>query len=190
MTQRIALSPRSLKMFPKSVGTVDLGTRDKTSTRTPNTTPLASQPLLPNGSRRRAETDLSQGAGCFRLMSTPGQSASPRTRYRVIGTLLMLPIGVVIAFVLVFVLALRGGYFPGEYLLVFIAIFAVLFVVRFQFRSSRRRYYREEWSKNEPVRILRERYARGEITAYQFHQMLRGLSRSRGSNPGEDSGTS
>ena len=101
----------------------------------------------------------------------------------------MLPIGVVIAFVLVYILAARGGYFPGEFLLVIIAIFAVLFVVRLQFRRSRRRYWREQRGKSEPVRILRERYARGEITADEFHQKLRDLRRSQRYDQESESGT-
>jgi uncharacterized membrane protein len=106
------------------------------------------------------------------------RSADTPTRYKAIGTILMLPIGAIVAFVIVFLLALRGSYYLGEFLLVFVLLFGVMFVVRTLFWRSRRRYMREHWQGDESVRILRERYAKGEITREEFHQMLRDLRQS------------
>lgn len=117
----------------------------------------------------------------------PDEPGRPPARYRIVGTLLMLPIGIIIALVLLYVVAFRGGYFPGEFLLVFVAIFAVLFLVRIFFWRSRRRYYRQRWQSNSAVRILRQRYARGEITKEQFRQMLRDLR--EGDDPASDQPT-
>ncbi|MDA4135025.1 MAG: SHOCT domain-containing protein [Thaumarchaeota archaeon] len=96
----------------------------------------------------------------------------------------MLPIGLMVALVLIYVFAFRGGYFPGEFLFVLVAIFAVLFLVRILFWRSRRSYYRQRRQGNSAVRILRQRYARGEITKEQFRQMLRDLR--EGDDPGPD----
>ena len=113
------------------------------------------------------------------MISQDQPSGRPR-RHQVIGTVLMLPIGAIIAFVIIVVfLASSGGYFPGEFLLVFLAIFAVVFLVRLEYRRSRRKYWRQRWSGNEAVRILRERYARGEITADEFREKLRDIKQSR-----------
>ncbi|HML03286.1 MAG TPA: hypothetical protein VK487_07930 [Candidatus Bathyarchaeia archaeon] len=68
----------------------------------------------------------------------------PPTWSRIMGILLMLPIGLIIAFLLVYFVASKGGWFPGEFLLVFIVIFLVLFAVRLLFWTSRRRYWREQ----------------------------------------------
>jgi putative membrane protein len=92
----------------------------------------------------------------------------------------MLPIGLIILLLLLlYFLASRRGYFPGELLLILVAIFFALFVIRTLYWRSRRKYWREQLRRNEPVRILRQRYARGEITKEQFDQMLRDLSKSR-----------
>ena len=120
-------------------------------------------------------------------MTMPDEPGRPPARYRIVGTLLMLPIGIIIALVLLYVVAFRGGYFPGEFVLVFVAIFAVLFLVRIFFWRSRRRYYRQRWQSNSAVRILRQRYARGEITKEQFRQMLRDLR--EGDDPASDQPT-
>jgi hypothetical protein len=68
----------------------------------------------------------------------------PPTWSRIVGILLMLPIGLIIAFLLVYFVASKGGWFPGEFLLVFVVIFLVLFAVRLLFWTSRRRYWREQ----------------------------------------------
>lgn len=96
-----------------------------------------------------------------------------------VGTLLMLPIGLIIMLVLLlYFFAFRGqGYFPGEFLLIFVVIFLGLFVIRSLYWNSRRKYWRKRFKANEPIRILRQRYARGEITKEQFDQMLHDLKR-------------
>ena len=94
-----------------------------------------------------------------------------------IGTLLMLPIGLVIALVLLYVYFIGFGvrHFPGEFLIILLVILLGLFVIRMLYWRSRRRYWREKWKGNEAIRILRERYARGEITKEQFDQTLHDL---------------
>ncbi len=94
-----------------------------------------------------------------------------------IGTLLMLPIGLIIALILLYVyfIGFRGRHFPGEFLVILLVIFLGLFVIRMLYWRSRRRYWREKWKGNEAIRILRERYARGEITKEQFDQTLHDL---------------
>ena len=108
-------------------------------------------------------------------MSSPSGSGPPRPN--MIGTLLMLPIGLIIALILLYVyfIGFRGRHFPGEFLVILLVIFLGLFVIRMLYWRSRRRYWREKWKGNEAIRILRERYARGEITKEQFDQTLHDL---------------
>ena len=105
------------------------------------------------------------------------QSSDDVSRRGVVGTLLMLPIGIIIVLLLLLYFFAYGwrGYFPGEFLLIFVILFFGLFVIRASYWSSRRKKWRERYRANEPVRILRQRYARGEITREQFGQMLRDL---------------
>lgn len=98
--------------------------------------------------------------------------------------MLALPLGFVVAFVIFLLLATSGHYFFGEFLVIFLVIFAILFLVRFQYRQSRRNYWRARMQANAPARILRQRYARGEITREQFQQMMRDLREGR--RPPED----
>jgi len=101
----------------------------------------------------------------------------PPPERSMLGTLLMLPIGLIImVFVLLYFLTSGRGYFPGELLLIFVVLFFGLFVVRSLFWRSRRKYWREHLGRNDPIRILRQRYARGEITKEQYDQMLRDLT--------------
>ena len=89
----------------------------------------------------------------------------------------MLPIGLIVALVLLYVyfIGFGGRHFPGELLVILLIVFLGLFVVRILFWRSRRKYWREHHTGNEAIRILRERYARGEITKEQFDQMLHDL---------------
>jgi hypothetical protein len=67
--------------------------------------------------------------------------AGSPTWSRVVGILLMLPIGIIIALVLFYFVALRGGFFPGEFLIILLVIFLGLAVARLLFWRSRRRYW-------------------------------------------------
>jgi putative membrane protein len=111
--------------------------------------------------------------------SNDNQSNHRRPWWRIFGFILMLPIGIIIALVLIFAINGNSGNPPGHLLLILLAIFLVLFIVRMIFWSSRRRHWRQQLEKNRPIRILRERYARGEITKEQFDQMLQDIRRSR-----------
>ena len=84
-----------------------------------------------------------------------------------------------IALVLFWILAMNGHYFFGEFLVIFLVVFAVLFFVRFQYRQSRRIYRRSRMQANSPALILRQRYARGEISREQFQAMMRDLREGR-----------
>jgi amino acid transporter len=75
--------------------------------------------------------------------------AGPPSWSRFIGILLMLPIGIIIALVLFYFVALRGGFFPGEFLIVLLIIFLGLAVVRLLFWRSRRRYWREQMGRTD-----------------------------------------
>ena len=70
-----------------------------------------------------------------------GKPGSP-TWLRVGGLLLMLPIGLILAFVLFYFFASNGWYFPGEFLIIIVIIVIGLTAVRLLFWKSRRRYWR------------------------------------------------
>jgi uncharacterized membrane protein len=103
----------------------------------------------------------------------------PNPPSRALGWLLALPLGFVAAFVIFLILASSGHYFFGEFVVIFFATFAVVFFVRFQYRQSRRNYWRARVQANAPARILRQRYAKGEISREQFQQMMRDLREGR-----------
>jgi hypothetical protein len=88
-------------------------------------------------------------AGSGTSVGTGWSRTGPPTWSRVVGILLMLPIGIIIAIVLFYFVALRGGFFPGELLIILLVIFLVLTVVRLLFWRSRRRYWREHWERTE-----------------------------------------
>jgi hypothetical protein len=90
--------------------------------------------------RAKAGYESSGGGGWSR--------AGPPTWSRVVGILLMLPIGIIIALALFYFVAFRGGFFPGELLIVLLIIFLGLSVVRLLFWRSRRRYWREHWEES------------------------------------------
>lgn len=84
---------------------------------------------------QRAKEESGSGGGS-------GWSRSgPPTWPHVVGILLMLPIGIIIALVLFYFVAFRGGFFPGEFLIVFVVIFLGLALARLLFWRSRRRYW-------------------------------------------------
>jgi len=107
------------------------------------------------------------------------EPAGPKPPSTALGWLLALPLGLVIAFVIFLLLAANGHYFFDEFIVIFFAVFAVIFVVRFQYRQSRRNYWKAMMQANAPARILRQRYARGEISREQFQQMMRDLREGR-----------
>jgi uncharacterized membrane protein len=107
------------------------------------------------------------------------ETAEPKPPSRALGWLLALPLGLVIGFVITLLLVASGHYFFGEFVVIFLAVFVVVFLVRFQYRQSRRNYWRERMQANAPARILRQRYARGEISREQFQQMMRDLREGR-----------
>ena len=69
----------------------------------------------------------------------------PPTWTRVAGILLMLPIGIIVAFVLFYLFAFNGGFFPGEFPIILLVIMLALFVARLLFWRSRSRYWRNQW---------------------------------------------
>jgi hypothetical protein len=78
----------------------------------------------------------------------------PPSWFRIVGLFLMLPIGLIIALALLYFVASGGGYYPGEFLIIFVVILLVLFVARLLFWRSRRKYWREQWRQNEAVSII------------------------------------
>lgn len=67
-------------------------------------------------------------------------------------------------------------FFPFGGLFAIFWIFAIFFVVRWLFFPWRWGGYRRYWHyQDESYYILRQRYARGEITKEQFDQMMRDL---------------
>ena len=111
----------------------------------------------------------------------PGGRESYRDRpwWRAIGILLMLPIGLVLILVIVFLLGGRASFGSGWWFIV-IAVFFFLLIFRISYRRSRRRYWMQQRpDQNEPMRILQERYDRGEITRERFDQMSQDLQHRR-----------
>jgi len=75
-------------------------------------------------------------------MSSQPDSGPPRRG--VVGTLLMLPIGLIIVLVLLFYfVSFRRPYFPGELLIILAVLFLGLFAIRSLYWESRRKYWRE-----------------------------------------------
>ena len=107
------------------------------------------------------------------------ETDEPKPPSRALGWLLALPLGLVIAFVIFLLLVANGHYFFGEFFLVFLVVFAAIFFVRLQYRQSRRDYWKARMQANAPARILRQRYARGEISREQYQQMMRDLREGR-----------
>jgi uncharacterized membrane protein len=110
------------------------------------------------------------------------ETAEPNPPSKALGWLLALPLSLVIAFAIFLLLVASGHYFLDEFLLIFLIVFAAMLFVRLRYRQARRNYWRERMQANAPARILRERYARGEISREQFQQMMRDLRESRQSS--------
>jgi len=107
------------------------------------------------------------------------ETGEPKPPSRALGWILALPLGLVIAFVVFLALASNGHYFFGEFFVVFLLVFVVIFFVRFQYRQSRRNYWKARMEANAPARIIRQRYARGEISREHYQQMMRDLREGR-----------
>ena len=84
---------------------------------------------------KQIQEQRGQGSG------SGGNRAGPPSWFRMIGILLMLPIGLIIAFLLIYFAASGVGFFPGEFLIILIIVFIVLTAVRLLFWRSRRRYW-------------------------------------------------
>lgn len=95
--------------------------------------------------RARAGSDNVEGGGSNR--------GRPPSWSRIVGLLLMLPMGIIIALALFYFAASGGGYFPGELLIILLAIFLALLAARLLFWRSRRRYWRAQWRENETAFI-------------------------------------
>jgi hypothetical protein len=105
--------------------------------------------------------------------------AGPPTWTRVAGILLMLPMGIIVAFVLFYFFAFNGGVFPGEFLIILLVIMLALFVARLLFWRSRRRYWRDQWKGREAkervdfmrlVRQLNQTYAQTFLIVTHDHK--------------------
>jgi len=69
---------------------------------------------------------------------------------RYAGLFLMLPIGIIVAFVLFYLFYFGGvGYFPGELIIIVLIVALGLFVARMLFWRSRRNYWRDRWMQNQ-----------------------------------------
>jgi len=75
--------------------------------------------------------------------SDGGSGAGPPAWFRIVGILLMLPIGVIIALTLFFILGSGGGSFSGEFLIIVAVILVGLTVTRLLYWRSRSRYWRD-----------------------------------------------
>ncbi len=68
------------------------------------------------------------------------------------GILLMLPIGIIVAgLLLIYFYVYNGeGYFPGEIIIILLVVLLIAFVVRLMFWRARRKYWQERW-QNRPA---------------------------------------
>ena len=71
--------------------------------------------------------------------------AGPPGWSRIVGLVLMLPLGIIVALALFFFVVRGGGYYPGEFVVVLLIVALGLFVARMLFWRSRRRYYRGQY---------------------------------------------
>ncbi len=73
----------------------------------------------------------------------------------------------------------RPFFFPFGFIFAFFWIFIIFSVFRWLFWGWGWGWHRRYWSYDRSYEILRERYARGEITKEQYDQMLRDLQEHR-----------
>lgn len=93
----------------------------------------------------------------------------------VIAVLLMLPVALILLFFILWLGLLHGVLGYGDVLLLLLLVIVVMMAARILFFRSRRRHRRQWAQQHRPVQILRERYARGEITREQFFQIVQDL---------------
>ena len=80
-----------------------------------------------------------------------GRSGPSWSRY--VGILLMLPIGLIVAAVLFYLVFSSGvGFFPGEFLIILLIVMVGVAIARILFWRSRRRYWREQYSGYQAVK--------------------------------------
>jgi uncharacterized membrane protein len=124
----------------------------------------------------------------------PGASVGPRRR----GGLRWLFVGIGATFLLLGVVALLVAAYPGSFgfrgrswlpfgggfLGVILVLWGSLVLLRVAMWSSRGSYGRGPGRRFDPaILAARQRYARGEITREQFHQIVRDLRGPRGPPP-------
>lgn len=86
--------------------------------------------------------------------STTPNNQHPSSWLRYTGILLMLPIGIILALVLFYFFTFNGGYFPGEVLIILLIVMLGVFVARILYWRSRRKYWRQQWIPNAPLKLI------------------------------------
>ena len=77
-----------------------------------------------------------------------GRQGSP-SWFRLLGVLLMFPVGIIVVVVLFYVFGFTGaGYYRGELLIILLVVLLVMFAARMLYRRQRRKYAREHWQRN------------------------------------------
>lgn len=93
---------------------------------------------------QRAQMGQGSGGGGY------GNRGGPPGWMRYGGLLLMLPIGIIVLFVLLYLFFYGGvSYFPGEILIILLVVVLILFALRLLFWRSRRRYWQNRWQQNQ-----------------------------------------
>ncbi len=126
-----------------------------------------------------------------------GPSGRTRVRWALLGAgvAALVIAGTVLGLVLLGAFLRHGGVlrpffgFVGGFFLLFLLFLIALVAVRLAFWGGRLGYYGHRFGRgpgyygDPAVRVVRERYARGEITREQFDQIMTDLER-RGRGPG------
>ena len=80
--------------------------------------------------------------------------AGPPGWSRIVGLVLLLPLGLIVALALFYFVARGGGYYPGEFFIVLLVVALGLFVARMLFWRSRRHYYRGQYGLTEQSKTV------------------------------------
>jgi hypothetical protein len=83
--------------------------------------------------------------------------AGPPGWSRILGLVLMLPLGIIVALALSYFVVRGSGYYPGEFFIILLVVALGLFLVRVLFWRSRRRYYRGQYGIAEQSETLLKR---------------------------------